>query len=296
MVKIAKISQNLITGAAGDEREMKALALAFAIKATILSGDLHNATYSNIANMFHIGRESAKERILCLQEMGLIVRREAMVKLPDGTKKLEPRILFKSLKAQEPGDRDFSIQDHSKINITNLKDVEKFLRLQAVAIKQSHIDWAANLKNSTNKVKSLKELRSNRRKLEKTVAWDGPADNGMSIGTVMAASGLRRNSAVNLLKWGESLGFLRKIRRMERIGISVGYDELIDQPAGRGKYFVTKAGFIYRVSPNILLFSKAAKAKSFPGVVSSTKQTLKDRIVEKRMKLQASCAADTLCA
>ena len=191
---------------------MRALSLAFAIKANFRSSQFNNFTYSRVAEMFHIGRETAKHLIVELRDMGLVEDRG-------------PHILIRSLKGKREKDRNLTLQDYSAIDLYNLKEVEKFLRLQSVALKQSQIDYAANVRKDILSPKSSRDYRRAKRESRKLGHWSGDADRGQSINTVMRVSGLCKNGAINLLKWGESKKLLTKNKRMVRLGPSVGIED-----------------------------------------------------------------------
>ena len=70
---IKKISEGLIRRSVSDKKQMKALSLAFAVKAIYLSSQINDASYSKIAAMFGISRTSAKERIETLKDMHLVL-------------------------------------------------------------------------------------------------------------------------------------------------------------------------------------------------------------------------------
>ena len=224
-----------------DKKVMKALSLAFAVKALYTSSALNNGSYNHIAKTFHIGRESAKERIRTLQELGLIRR--------DGN-----RIIFLSFRQRGEGIKNVPILDYSDIDLTNLKEVERYLRLQGVYIKQSQIDYAANVQKRITNPSSVKEYRTAKRLVKKMAHWSGEADNGQAVCTVMKSSGLKRNSAIALLKWGENTGLLEKEKRFSQFFAACGCDpSTIFGSHSRGKFFVWH-GLTFFVQPSILHF------------------------------------------
>ena len=97
------------------------------------------------------------------------------------------------------GIKNIEIQKYYSINRNNLKEIERFLRLQAVRIKQSQIDYAINCIESTQKAKNAKELKSAKKNLKKIGNWNGNVDRGMSIRIVENVSGLGKNKSVELL-------------------------------------------------------------------------------------------------
>ena len=239
------ISQNLVRVSVSDKRVTKALSLAFAVKALYVSSALNNGSYSNIARIFHIGRESAKERVQTLQSLGLIRR--------DGN-----RIIFLSFRQRGEGIKNVPILDYADIDLTNLKQVEYYLRLQGVYIKQSQIDYAANVQKRITNHSSVNELRRARRKVKNMAHWSGEADTGQAICTVMRSSGLKRNSAIRLLKWGESMRLLEKEKRFSQFFAAFGSDPAdIFGKRTRGKFFVWH-GLAFFVQPSILHFRKEA--------------------------------------
>ena len=237
---IKKISEGLIRRSVSDKKQMKALSLAFAVKAIYLSSQINDASYSKIAAMFGISRTSAKEMIKTLSEMGLILQ-------------MGNHLVFKTLREFERGSKNINIQNYSSINLYNLKEVEKFLRLQGVFIKQSQIDFAINVKTNILDPSSLAEYRRLKKQSKKIAHWDGQFDNGQSVNTVMKASGLKRNSAINLLKWAEEKELLVKKRRIYKLSISVGLDDNFKLPDSRGRYF-SYGGWLYYVLPSVLFF------------------------------------------
>lgn len=218
---------------------MRALSLAFAIKANFRSSQFNNFTYSRVAEMFHIGRETAKHLIVELRDMGLVEDRG-------------PHILIRSLKGKREKDRNLTLQDYSAIDLYNLKEVEKFLRLQSVALKQSQIDYAANVRKDILSPESSRDYRRAKRESRKLGHWSGDVDRGQSINTVMRASGLRRNNAIGLLKWGEKKGLLIKKRRMIKIGAVMRTD---DFSIGRTRIFSWK-NQTYVCKPTELTFCR----------------------------------------
>jgi hypothetical protein len=216
-----EISQGILKSAIANKKTMRALSLAFAIKANFRSSQFNSFTYSRVAEMFHIGRETAKHLIEELHNMGLIENRG-------------PNILIRSLKDKGIRARNRKIQDYSNVDISNLKEVEKFLRLQGVLLKQSQIDYAANIQKDILSPRCSGDYRRAKRESKKMGHWSGEADRGQSISTVMKASGLRRNSAINLLKWGEKSGLLIKKKRMIKIGAAMRTD---DFSIGRTRIF-----------------------------------------------------------
>jgi len=237
---IKKISEGLIRRSVSDKKQMKALSLAFAVKAIYLSSQINDASYSKIAAMFGISRTSAKERIETLKDMHLVLYNDK-------------HLIFKTLREFDQGIKNINIQNYSCIDLYNLKEVEKFLRLQGVFIKQSQIDYAVNVKKDILNPSSIAKLRSARKKSKKLSHWDGDVDNGQSVNTVMKASGLGRNSAINILKWGEEKGLLTKTKRISKISIAVGVEDSFKLHQDRGRYF-SYGGFVFRVLPSLLVF------------------------------------------
>lgn len=226
-----------------DKKVMKALSLAFAVKALYVSSALNNGSYSNIARIFHIGRASAREMIHTLLSLGLVRR--------DGK-----RIIFLRFRQRGEGIKNVKIQNYDNIDLTNLKQVESYLRLQGVYFKQSQIDYAANVQKRIANPSSVKEMRQMKRKAENMVHWSGAVDTGQAICTVMKSSGLKRNSAIRLLKWGESIMLLEKEKRFSQFYAACGSDPSdIFEEKSRGKFF-TWHGLVFFVQPSILHFRK----------------------------------------
>jgi len=224
---------------------MKALSLAFAVKALYTSSALNNGTYNHMAKTFHIGRESVKERIQTLQSLGM-VRREGA------------RIIFLSFRQRGEGIKNVPILDYSDIDLTNLKEVERYLRLQGVFIKQSQIDYAANVQKRITDPTSPKEYRRAKRLVKRLAHWSGEADRGQAICTVMKSSGLKRNSAIALLKWGVNAKLVKKEQRFSQFYAAAGCDPVtIFGSRTRGKFFVWH-GLTFLVQPSILHFKKEA--------------------------------------
>lgn len=224
---------------------MKALSLAFAVKALYTSSALNNGSYNHMAKTFHIGRESVKERIQTLQSLGMI-RRE------------DDRIIFLSFRQRGEGIKNVPILDYSDIDLTNLREVEKYLRLQGVYIKQSQIDYAANVQKRITNPSSVKEYRTAKRLVKKMAHWSGEADTGQAVCTVMKSSGLKRNGAMALLRWGEKAGLLEKEKRFSQFYAARGCDpSTIFDGRTRGKFFVWH-GLTFFVQPSILKFRKGA--------------------------------------
>lgn len=237
------VSQNLVRVSVSDKKVMKALSLAFAVKALYVSSALNNGSYNHIAKTFHIGRTSAKEMINTLQSLGLIRR-------------VGNRIIFLQFRQRGEGIKNVPIQDYSDVDLTNLKQVEYYLRLQGVYIKQSQIDYAANVQKRIANPSSCKELRAMKRKAKNMAHWSGEADTGQAVCTVMKSSGLKRNSAIRLLKWGEDMKLLEKEKRFSQLFASVGSNpaDLLGKRT-RGKFFVWH-GLTFLVQPSILSFKK----------------------------------------
>lgn len=234
------MSSRLIQRTINNKEEIKALSLAFAIKAKYKSSQINDSSYSKLASMFSISRETAKKRIGVLRTMGLIKE--------DGD-----NILFLSFKDSWEN-ANIEIQDYSKIDITNLKEIERFLRLQGVYIKQSQIDYAANANEATTTVKSMKELRAAKRRLKKIRHWGGKTDRGQSINTVKKASGLGTNKAVELLQWAEKNKLIEKeVRRVREDSIPLGDEKWKESAKSRKTYFMSH-GFVFSVLPSILIF------------------------------------------
>lgn len=205
-----------------DKPVMKALTLAFAIKSRFRSSAVVRTSYKKIASMFHIGRERAKKSITILAEMGLIDRKGES-------------IVFRSFR--HAGDYKFiDIQDYKNIDLTNLQEVEKFIRLQAVYIKQAQIDYAANRLSELSDPKNMRELKRARRYMRKH-NWGGKADHGQSIRTVGEVSGLSKTTAVELLKWGISRGLLVKEKRITRVGFYRTKEEALTKGQGYSEFF-----------------------------------------------------------
>lgn len=116
---IRQISSRLLEECLANKQKAKALALSFAVKAMFQSSRINNFTYKKVANMFGISRERAKSSVGILLEMGVC--------RIDG-----PHLTMTSLNRHEYGNKNLPIQSYNNTNITNLKEVEKFLRLQAV--------------------------------------------------------------------------------------------------------------------------------------------------------------------
>ena len=242
---IRLVSQNLVRVSVSDKKVMKALSLAFAVKALYVSSALNNGSYNHIAKTFHIGRASAKERINTLQSLELI-RHEGN------------RIIFLQFRQRGEGIKNVPILDYSDVDLTNLKQVEYYLRLQGVYIKQSQIDYAANVQKRIANPSSCKELRTMKRKAKNMAHWSGEADVGQAVCTVMRSSGLKRNSAIRLLRWGEDMKLLEKERRFSQLFAACGSNPAdILGKRSRGKYFVWH-GLTFFVQPSILHFKNKA--------------------------------------
>jgi len=234
-----EISQGILRSAIESKRTMRALSLAFAIKAKCRSSQCNKVTYSRVAEMFDIGRGTAKSLIMELRSMDLIEDRS-------------PHILIKSLKSRGAKDRNIPLQDYSAIDLCNLKEVEKFLRLQSVALKQSQIDYAANVQKDILSPRCSRDYRRAKRESRKLAHWSGDADRGQSINIVMKVSGLCRNGAINLLKWGEKKKLLTKNKRMVRLGPAMGME---DFSIGRTHIFSWK-NQVYSCLPTELTFRR----------------------------------------
>lgn len=215
-----------------DERpKMRAIALAFSIKARYRSSS-YRFTISRIAQEYHIGRDTAKRLLLTLYDMGLVKRQGQS-------------ILFG--KFRQGSGKTIPILPYGNIDLFNLPEVEKYLRLLLVYIKQSQIDYAANKLHHARNPETLKEFKSAKRYRK---YWAGEIDRGQSIHTVSNVSGLGNNKAVQLLAWGEKKKLLVKLKRVRRVGF-------YDLPTGKydrstvftwqGKKFVAES--------TILLFS-----------------------------------------
>ena len=191
----------LLTEAVKSRTVLRALALSFSIKSRYRSSQYHRFTYSRIAEEYHIGRDKAKKIIAILVEMNLAT-------IQGGN------ILFGKFK-QEKG-KQVVLLPYNNIDLYNLSDIEKYLRLQAVSIKQSQIDYMANKLQHLNDPSTLKEYQS-ARKVMKSYHWAREVDRGQSINTVSKVSGLGKNKAVDLLKWGEAKGLLTKHKRLHPI-------------------------------------------------------------------------------
>jgi hypothetical protein len=237
---LIRISEDLIRRSVKDKKEMKALALSFAVKALYKSSQLNNFTYSRIAEIFHISRISAKTRIEILRNMGLVFN--------NGN-----HLMFRTLREFGEGNKNINIQNYSSIDINNLKEVEKFLRLQGVFIKQSQIEYAVNVQKNILNPSSPQEYKKAKRKSKNIKHWNGETDLGQSINTVMKSSGLGRNSAIKILKWGEDKKLLTKKKRITKLFSAVGCEDNFKIPGNRARFFSCK-GIVYSVLPTILMF------------------------------------------
>ena len=228
---------------------MRAFALAFAVKALYHSSTLNNYTYTKVAELFGISRGTAKTLITELRRMGLV-------------ENMGPHLLFKSLKSPKKYGRNVRVQDYSNVDLHNLKEVERFLRLPAVVIKQAQIDYAVIIHKSMTEPKTLEEFRKAKAKVKRSVNkkayWKQKADSGMAITTVMKASGLKRNSVINLLKWGEQKHLLNKKRRFHKYNHYTPLDNFTTD----GISIVSWHGSTYIIEPNILTFTKREKQKN----------------------------------
>lgn len=200
MLKLIPIK--LLLASVQDRMVLRALSLSFSIKSRYRSSQYHRFTYSRIAEEYHIGRDKAKKLVAILVEMNLAT-------IQGGN------ILFGKFK-QNNG-RCINLLPYNNIDLFDLSEIEKYLRLQAVSIKQSQIDYMANKLQHLNDPSTLKEYQS-ARKVMKNYHWAREADRGQSINTVSKVSGLGKNKAVDLLKWGEAKGLLTKHKRLRPIG------------------------------------------------------------------------------
>ena len=231
MLKLIPIK--LLLNSVQDRMVLRALSLSFSVKARYRSSQYHRFTYSRIADEYHIGRDKAKKLIAILIEMNLAT-------IQDGN------ILFGKFK-QERG-KQVSLLPYNNIDLYNLSDIEKYLRLQAVSIKQSQIDYMTNRIQHLRDPGTLKEFKS-ARKVMGNYNWVGEADRGQSINTVSSVSGLGKNKAVDLLKWGEAKGLLSKQKRITPIS----YYLLPEGRYNRSTVF-TWRGQKYRAQTTLLSF------------------------------------------
>jgi len=238
MVRI--MSESLIRRSVNTPKEIRALSLAFAIKGLYKSSQLNNWSYQKIAMLFHIGRTTAKERIQTLERMGLI-------------KRIDNHLLFLSLKEINHGVKNITIQNYSNIDITNLKEVERFLRLQGTFIKQSQIDYAVNVKNDIINPTDLHTFKKAKRLDNKLNDWGGQLDSGQSISTVMKSCGLGRNKSVELLQWAEHMELVKKEKRFHVLSKQVPLKECIYDSKTRKTMFSHK-GRVYSCQATILHF------------------------------------------
>ena len=231
------IPLGLLRDNVNDRPTMKALSLAFAVKAMYKSSWLKDATYARIAEMFGIGRAKAKEYITILSGLNLIERKGK-------------DILFKGFR--HSGKSKFiSLQDYSKIDITNLREVEKFLRLQAVKIKQSQIDYATKKIKALNEPESTREYKQAKR-YQRFSGWGREVDEGQSVKTVSKACGLNKGSSVKLLEWGEAKGLLKKEKRVVRVAKYPTQEEVAEH-SFHCSYFHYR-GRCYRAMTSLLRF------------------------------------------
>lgn len=223
----------LLTEAVKNRMVLRALALAFSVKSRYRSSQYHRFTYSRIAEEYHIGRDKAKALIAILVDQGLAVVTGDI-------------ILFRKFK-QNKG-RCISLLPYNNIDLFDLSEIEKYLRLQAVSIKQSQIDYMANKLQHLNDPSTLKEYQS-ARKVMKHYHWAREVDRGQSINTVSKVSGLGKNKAVDLLKWGEAKGLLTKHKRLRPIS----YYLLPEGIQDKGTVFTWK-GHKYLAQTTLLSF------------------------------------------
>lgn len=239
---LKKISAQLIIRTVKNREETRALALAFAVKSTYLSSQINNFSYSRLSEMFGISRATAKKRMNTLKTLGLV-------------RENGDHMVFLSLQEIGVGIKNINIQNHKK-KVNNLKEIEKFIRLQAVYIKQTQIDFAVNTIEAKQRVKKNKDLKSLNRRAKKLKDWAGETDRGQSINTVSRISGLSKKSSVELLKWGQEKKFLRKKVRIEATDVSsFGKIKLLKEVSGKESYFAHN-GIIFSVMPTILKFNK----------------------------------------
>lgn len=238
---ITYISRPLIQRTITNKEDLRAIAVSFAIKAKFRSSQINDFTYSRLASMFNIGRETAKRRIERLKSLGLVRF--------DGN-----NLLFLSL-SDSWMKNNIKVLDYTKIDTNNLKEVEKFLRLQAVYIKQSQINYAVNVKRATASVSDMKELRANKRKLRKLSYWGGETDRGQSIKTVSNVSGLGINGAVELLQWGEKMGLLDKdVRIFRKKFVPTSEQRWKISKKSRVTFFVSN-GNVFSAIPTVITFT-----------------------------------------
>ena len=239
---IKYISASLIQRTINNKEEFRALSLAFAVKSKYLSSQLNNFSYSRLSDMFGISRNTAKNRINKLREMGLV-------------RQNGKNLVFLSLQELGYGIKNIIIQNHSRVNLNNLKEAERFLRVQAVYIKQSQIDYAVNCIESTKNAKTAKELRAAHSKLKKIRNWNGRVDRGQSINTVKRVSGTGKNNAVNLLKWGEKKRLLKKNVRINEVQHVWQETERWKDSDDMRKSFFISHGRTYLVLPTEIKFT-----------------------------------------
>ena len=240
------MSAQLIQRSINNKEEFRALSLAFAVKVKYRSSQINNFSYSGLAGLFGISRETAKKRINKLREMGLV---------RDNGKCL----IFLSLQEKRYGCKNVEIQKCYGINRNDLKQIERFLRLQAVNIKQSQINHAINCIKATKTAKTAKELRTAKQNLKKIANWNGNVDCGISINTVKKVSGVGVNKAVELLSWGEKKHFLHKtVRFNKESDIFVGEDKWKTSKEERKTFFVSH-GRVFSVQPTLVKFRTSKK-------------------------------------
>ena len=271
---IKYISASLIQRTINNKEEFRALSLAFAIKAKFTSSQINNFSYSRISEIFGISRGTAKKHITTLRQMGLI-------------RNNDKGIVILALKDKTNKGQNFRVQKYGEvIKPENLKDIEKFLRLQKVLIKQNQIDFAVNTLKAKDEVETMRDYRKLVRRSKKLHCWAGELDRGQSIKTICNVTGLSNKSSVELLKWGENNKFLTKEKRITKTDMPCfGIDEREIKGLHGGSYFIFK-GSAYFVQPSILNFNIDIDVKEIKSAkTSDINKTLKDRINEKRVKM-----------
>jgi hypothetical protein len=241
---LKKMSAQLISRSVKNRDNIRAISLSFAVKSLYRSSQINNFSYQKLSVMFNISRETAKKRILTLKKLGLI-------------RENDKHMIFLSFSEIGVGIKNIYIQNYSKIkNIHDLKEVEKFIRLQGVFIKQSQIDYAANILKAKECVKTNKERKAISKCTKKLSYWVGSVDRGQSINTVSKASGLSKKSAVELLKWADNKKLITKTLRITPTSFpAFGENKISKQMPDQTSYFVHK-GCVFSVLPTVLTFSR----------------------------------------
>lgn len=215
---------------------LKAVALSIFIKRHTTSSLIKYWSVNKIHSLTGLSARTIKKRLQTLRSLGLV-------------KECGGHLLFVAMKSS----CNRNNIDISQINDTTVKDVERSLMALLIALIQRQKDYANLQLQRAHNGKTISEVKHGVRE-SKLYGWFGSfVEHGLSYKGIAKRLGVCVKMAFDIVKFGVSCGFFKKISHfMCQLG-SKGAANLKEVP--QGWTFISKKGNLYKVTANTYVLS-----------------------------------------